>query len=783
MRGARGGVEASPTPEPERPRGSARLVGSWLGRAPRALAGASFAGLAAATIDAGYARAGASSVAPRGATLLAEVGLVAPLSLTLGVMTLALGLVVDPLDAPSPLRALARLRAAAQSRPAVAALVPLFVLAAFAWVTASAHAARALLGFDASAGLVGVSIALATLALGILFTLSALAVTPGLRFVLANASARGAAFVDPLFTGGAAALLVAALVALGVGSGTVSGDGGVLGIYGILKRPELDLRGPSLAALISLGGFFGPSLLRGLRLDVCVALAVAPLALTARGATSLGREPDVAQLIERFAPVGRPMLRTLRKVTDRDRDGVSALFGGGDCNDRDPRVSPLAPEVVGNGVDDDCVGGDLTDDAIRALAPAPVVVAEAERDKVRKDLCVVLVTVDTLRADLGFAGYPKPVTPNLDALARESVVFEKAYSLASYTGKSVGPTLIGKYGSETHRNWGHFNKFGPEDTFVAERLSKAGISTVSVHAHRYFGNFGGLDRGFGVVDMDAAPPETAKWDVDEHPSGEKLTDAAIRRLDALDEEAKKAAPGAPPKRHFLWVHYLDPHADYVRHAGGPDFGKGERALYDGEVRYTDEQLGRLFAHIKKTSFGARTAIVLTSDHGEAFGEHKMYRHGFELWEELVRVPLVIHVPGLAPRRVAVRRSLIDLAPTLLDLFSLPQPPHSSRAPAGSADFFSGVSLLPDMVGDEPPAPRDFFVDMPGGPYNDARRAFVHGDLKLVSSGGTRSEVYDLARDPGERENLSGTERAAPIESRYAVAKGLLREIIVTGSRK
>src|SRR5262249_5075621 len=150
-------------------------------------------------------------------------------------------------------------------------------------------------------------------------------------------------------------------------------------------------------------------------------------------------------------------------------------------------------------------------------------------------------------------------------------------------------------------------------------------------------------------------------------------------------------------------------------------------------------------------WGKRTALVVTSDHGEAFGEHNMVRHGFELWEELVRVPLILHVPSAPPSRIAARRSLIDLAPTLLDLMTVPPPPEGTD----SNDFLSGVSLLPDAflpAGATAPV-RDILIDMPAGPYNDARRSFIRGDKKLTISNGTRFELYDLTSDPEERKNL------------------------------
>ncbi|XYH96589.1 sulfatase-like hydrolase/transferase [Sorangium sp. So ce1128] len=754
------------------------LARAWAGRLARSALGASVFGALAASLDAGWATAGAvDDAAFQRATYLADIGVFAPVALAVGLLGGLLAIVVDPSRPPSPATLVASLRVRAIGRPAdIAAFVPLAVLAAFLWMTLCAHLARALLGLEAAPLLVGTAIAAGALGLGLIAGLAVLALTPPLRRTLATASDGRPACVDPAVTGGVALGVAASLFALGVATGGVSGEGGFLGIYGVFKRPELDLRAPALLLVVALAAFLAPAAVRTLRAPLALVLALAPLALTARAASSLNAEPAVAQALERDAPVGGKSLAILRRAADRDGDRAAALFGGGDCDDRDPRVHPLAEEILDNGVDDDCTGGDLTAAALAQLAPAPEAAradARVSAARVPADLNVVLVTIDTLRWDLGYAGNPRPVSPNLDALAARSTVFERAYSLASYTGKSIGPMLIGKYGSETHRNWGHFNKFGEEDTFAAERLKGAGVRTMSVHGHRYFGSFGGLDRGFDVVDMSAAPPEGAPWDVDNKATSPALTDAALRLL---------GSPENTGGRFFLWVHYLDPHADYLRHDDVPGFGaSSQRDLYDGEVAFTDRHIGRLLDAIAAAPFAARTAIVVTSDHGEAFGEHKMFRHGFELWEELVRVPLLVHVPGAAPSRVRARRSLIDLAPTLLDLMRVPGP--AEGAPA--TDFLSGTSLVPDVFlapGEQAPA-RDVLIDMPAGPYNDARRSFLRGDMKLTISGGARFELYDLASDPEERKNLWGTPAAKEIEPYYAAARARLREIHVTGARK
>jgi arylsulfatase A-like enzyme len=229
------------------------------------------------------------------------------------------------------------------------------------------------------------------------------------------------------------------------------------------------------------------------------------------------------------------------------------------------------------------------------------------------------------------------------------------------------------------------------------------------------------------------------------------------------------APGRADRRFFMWMHLVDPHAEYAPHPEH-DFGAKPRDRYDGEVAFVDEHLGRLFRELEQSPLGARTAVVVTSDHGEAFGEHGMIRHGFELWEELVHVPLIVHVPGLAPRRVQARRSAIDLVPTLLDLLKLPRPTQKG------ADFTSGESLAPDLVRPAavPDPERAVFIDMARGPYNAERQALIDGNLKLTVSEGRVLGLYDLERDSEEHHNLLQDEaRLGVMRAKFAAFKASL----------
>jgi choline-sulfatase len=376
----------------------------------------------------------------------------------------------------------------------------------------------------------------------------------------------------------------------------------------------------------------------------------------------------------------------------------------------------------------------------------------------------VLISIDTLRSDLGSFGESRRVAPNLSRLGQDSVVYDRAYSLASYTAKSVGPFLLGKYSSETHRDWNHFDHFTNKDVFVAQRLQQAGVHTVSVQGYWYFFMGTGLERGFDLINKSAAPA-LVTVDGDSTSNADKVSDAAIAELDK---------PELLQLPFFMWMHYVDPHAEYVPHEGF-DFGTSSRQRYEGEVAFVDYQVGRVLDALEKSLFYDRTVVIVTSDHGEAFGEHGMIRHGFELWEELVRVPLIVRVPGVTPRHVQARRSAIDLAPTILDLCSVPVPVP------GASDFVSGTSLVPDWftrAGVEPGA-RPVFIDMAAGPNNADRQALIEGDMKLVESGGRPLSLYDLSVDPGETKDLlDDPSQAAPMIAKFKAFRRSLQPVFV-----
>ncbi|MEP7052626.1 MAG: sulfatase-like hydrolase/transferase, partial [Pseudomonadota bacterium] len=575
--------------------------------------------LLVATLDCAYGSHAGQFVA----RWLADVGLLAPLALLLAVLLAAVRLYFHGGGRPQPAQFLARQALLSKDDRARAnGLLLLAPLAFVFWLIAVSNLATRLLGAGTGAKPAGASMALSALAL---FWIGAQLLASASDALAKSPRVESARPARALALG---LTLAALLMGYAIATGTPSGSGGALAIFGVFKRPELDLRAPGLLALLALAAYAAPHPKRRVAALGVLALAIFMLAFTARSARYGLEGHGVALSIEREAPLGRIALAALRKRSDHDRDGYAQSFAGGDCDDRDPRKNPGAIDIPGNGIDEDCSGSDETAAAAPLAASVHGGLGQDGRKTLSEHHNVVLISIDTLRHDETAASDSvRPITPHLDRLAQDSVVYERAYSLASYTAKSVGPFLLGKYSSETHRDWSHFNRFTSKDVFVAQRLQQGGVHTVSVQGYWYFFLNTGLERGFDVINKSAAPA-LVTVDGDSNSNGDKVSDAALAEL---------AKPELLQQPFFMWIHYVDPHSEYVPHQGF-DFGSSSRQRYDGEVAFVDYHVGRVLDALEKSLVYDHTVVIVTSDHGEAFAEHGMIRHGFELWEELVRVP-------------------------------------------------------------------------------------------------------------------------------------------------
>jgi arylsulfatase A-like enzyme len=458
-----------------------------------------------------------------------------------------------------------------------------------------------------------------------------------------------------------------------------------------------------------------------------VAFVVTLVVLSSIAPLALARMPGAVKLTVLYETTYAASFVTVgRTFVDRDGDGYSPILLGGDCDDANAAVHPGAYDAPNDGIDENCSGRDAapfvptrqleTDASMRAPSP----------------LNVVLVHMDALRPDhLGFAGYARATSPVLDRFRAGATWFRRAYTPAPSTRFAMASLFTGLDVARIPQRRGGGNELTilPEARTIARCLGDVGydrvgftISSVMEHHHGAGDGFRVFHTPWRIEDGDSA-----------HATGaEQTTDAAIAYL--------RVAHAEP---YLLFAHYDCTHAPYAAH---PNWKYGTSSIdrYDSALSHCDAELARLFAAIDARDDAARTAVIVYSDHGELLGEHDLTDHGASLYEEDVRVVLLVRIPGARAKTIDTPVSLTDVAPTIMALAG--EPP----APAGSA-----WNLLPlAMRGDESyPADRPIFryADLwRGGTAHYEARGVVRGAFKYVRDISSSVEnLFDEAADPHE----------------------------------
>jgi len=299
---------------------------------------------------------------------------------------------------------------------------------------------------------------------------------------------------------------------------------------------------------------------------------------------------------------------------------------------------------------------------------------------------------------------------------------------------------------------------------IAEALTARGFVTGAITNYWYFDRSRHMDRGFAEYDNDDArlhnPVAGAGPEQTHGSSSREQTDKAIGFVE------RHAA-----QRWFLWVHYYDPHYAYEPHAEVPSFGSDRIALYDGEIRFTDMHLGRLFDELRAKGLYDKTVVVITGDHGEGFGEHGVELHGYHLYAAQTKVPLIIRVPGLPAHRAQLPAGHVDILPTLVNLAGGAPDPE-----------MMGRSLVGPLAGDGKADPDRVVFQQLSYENRHEMRAGASKDCHVIYnvSPDTSWEIYRVDRDPGETADLADDDDACA-QTRAAVTAWYDREQIPPGA--
>jgi len=444
---------------------------------------------------------------------------------------------------------------------------------------------------------------------------------------------------------------------------------------------------------------------------------------------------------------------------------------------------------------------------------------------------IVLVVIDTARADrFSFDGYARQTSPQIAALASEGAIYGQAITPAPWTLPAHSSLFTGLFPSSHGADSGHLH-LDEKFRTLAESLHDAGYRTLGYVANPWAGRQYGLDQGFDEYEEFWRKTEKDRMERDD--AGAAELNGRVERFLAWRQDN----PAARDQPFFVFINYLEPHLPYnppepwrsrflspgtdgaaverLRHFKHPDevkyvLGLGGLKegdlnvlsdLYDGEISYIDEKVGELAAFLRARGLLDRTVLVITSDHGEAIGDHGFLDHKMSVFQELLNVPLVVRYPAAVEsgQRIAEPVMLQDVYATLLGLAGVPV----ENAPDGGDRRESivlpgirglrrgGLRSVPERGGEAPPGegpvlvsefarPIQFleiiqerFPEVRIVPWDRALVAYRFGAEKLHWASDGRHRLYDLARDPLETTDLAA-ERPDRVRALAAQVESWLR---------
>ena len=499
---------------------------------------------------------------------------------------------------------------------------------------------------------------------------------------------------------------------------------------------RLVIAGCVIALGMGMGAYFAPRLAtRPRKRTTALAVAGCALALSVMSLWRWGADVETKYVALTASPPLANLIKLVRTANDLDRDGFGTVLGENDCNPLKASIHPGAQDLPDDGIDQNCDGRDFSlKPSATAIGPT-LPVPDAFH---RGDWNILFITIDTVRYDhTSFGGYKesakaRDTTPSLAELVKRSTSFTFCNAPSAGTMASIPAILTSKYfhsgiALDEHRPAGTPPGIKPENTTLPEIMKSAGYHTGVIASHVWWNDWG-FEQGVDEYDNSIG----------------KNADPFLEPADRTTDHILAWVSRQQGHKWFLWAHYIDPHGRYVAHPDVIDYGSSEPDLYDVELRWTDQQVGRLLDELRRLPSDDHTIIIITSDHGESMGEHTVPvgTHGTALYRELLHVPMIWYIPNLPAKKIGGAVSNLDIIPTLVDITG-----------ADVKDLtFEGKSLVPALFYGKEDHDRIVFAET-NAPA--PQRAAVSESWKLIYYlQSNLYELYDLAADPWEKTNLA-----------------------------